>query len=75
MEAQNQNFEIPIGELGLDNSDTHGMTSLLRRETIERKPNALLSVEVECDFSKSLKLLFDKEQNLEERIFNEQFIL
>ena len=33
------------------------------------------SVEVECDFSKSLKLLFDKEQNLEERIFNEQFIL
>ncbi len=33
------------------------------------------SVEVECSFSKPLKLLFDKEKNLEERIFNEQFIL
>ena len=33
------------------------------------------SVEVECDFSKPLKLLFDKDQNLEERVFNEQFIL
>ena len=33
------------------------------------------SVEVECDFSKPLKLLFDNEQNLEERVFNEQFIL
>ena len=33
------------------------------------------SVEVSCDFNKSLKLLFDKTHNLEEKIFNEQFIL
>ena len=32
-------------------------------------------VEVLCDFRKSLKLLFDKDDNLEEKIFNEQFIL
>ena len=28
-----------------------------------------------CDFNKSLRLLFDKDHNLEEKIFNEQFIL
>ena len=33
------------------------------------------NVEVSCDFNKSLKLLFDKTHNLEEKIFNEQFIL
>ena len=33
------------------------------------------NVEVFCDFNKSLKLLFDKTHNLEEKIFNEQFIL
>ena len=32
-------------------------------------------VEVACNFTKSLKLLFDKEHNLEEKILNEQFIL
>lgn len=32
-------------------------------------------VEVACNFSKTLNLLFDKEQNLEEKILNEQFIL
>ena len=32
------------------------------------------NVDVFCDFNKSLKLLFDKNQNLEEKIFNEQFI-
>ena len=36
-------------ELGLNNSDTHEMTSILRRETIERKPSVVLSGEVECD--------------------------
>ena len=36
-------------ELGLKNSDTHEMTSILRRETIERKPSVVLSGEVECD--------------------------
>ena len=36
-------------ELGLNNSDTHEMTSILRRETIERKPSIVLSGEVECD--------------------------
>ena len=33
------------------------------------------NVEVSCNFNISLKLLFDKNQNLEEKIFNEQFIL
>ena len=33
------------------------------------------SVEVSCNFNISLKLLFDKNDNLEEKIFNEQFIL
>ena len=33
------------------------------------------NVEVSCNFNISLKLLFDKSQNLEEKIFNEQFIL
>ena len=33
------------------------------------------SVDVTCDFNKSLRLLFDKDHNLEEKIFNEQFIL
>jgi NAD+ kinase len=32
-------------------------------------------VEVACNFTKSLNLLFDKEHNLEEKILNEQFIL
>ena len=32
-------------------------------------------VEVACNFTKSLSLLFDKEHNLEEKILNEQFIL
>ena len=33
------------------------------------------NVDVSCNFNKSLRLLFDKDQNLEEKIFNEQFIL
>ena len=33
------------------------------------------NVEVAYDFNISLKLLFDKTQNLEEKIFNEQFVL
>ena len=33
------------------------------------------NVDVSCNFKKSLRLLFDKDQNLEEKIFNEQFIL
>ncbi len=33
------------------------------------------NVEVSCNFNISLKLLFDKNHNLEEKIFNEQFIL
>ena len=33
------------------------------------------NVEVSCNFNISLKLLFDKDDNLEEKIFNEQFIL
>lgn len=33
------------------------------------------SVEVTCDLKKSLRLLFDKEQTLEQKVFNEQFIL
>ena len=33
------------------------------------------NVEVSCNFNISLKLLFDKNDNLEEKIFNEQFIL
>jgi NAD+ kinase len=33
------------------------------------------NVEVYCNFNISLKLLFDKDHNLEEKIFNEQFIL
>ena len=36
-------------ELGLDNSDTYEMTSLLRQKTIERKPTPVLSGEIECD--------------------------
>ena len=32
-------------------------------------------VEIACNFTKSLNLLFDKEHNLEEKILNEQFIL
>ena len=32
-------------------------------------------VEISYNFKKTLKLLFDKDQNLEEKIFNEQFIL
>ena len=32
-------------------------------------------VEVACNFTKTLNLLFDKEHNLEEKILNEQFIL
>jgi NAD+ kinase len=32
-------------------------------------------VEVACNFTKALNLLFDKEHNLEEKILNEQFIL
>ena len=33
------------------------------------------SVEIACNFKKSLQLLFDKDQTLEEKVFNEQFIL
>ena len=33
------------------------------------------SVEVAYDFKKSLNLLFDKNQTLEEKVFNEQFVL
>ena len=32
-------------------------------------------VEISYNFKKTLKLLFDKDQNLEEKILNEQFIL
>ena len=33
------------------------------------------TVEVKCNLNKSLKLLFNKKHNLEEKIFNEQFVL
>ena len=36
-------------ELDLDSSDTHEMTSLLRQKTVEKKPDTVLSGEVECD--------------------------
>ena len=32
-------------------------------------------VDISYNFKKTLKLLFDKDQNLEEKILNEQFIL
>lgn len=36
-------------ELDLNKDDTHDMTSILRNKTFEKKPEVILSGEVECD--------------------------